>query len=266
MDLNEFFKMQGMLNKYVKFDDEKFRAAFSDCSPKRLLGVINYDECLLEAGAWIDDFLKAMNSEIEELRDCTFWKHWCSEAQGGERYKIKNVETARKEVIDMLHFWISLAQALGMTGDMVSDMYRKKLMKNIQRQVQGYSITEKEIAWQLYQGDVSQNQSGNNWPAADSLEDLSEMMQLHYLDKARNKITERENCYCHRCNKWFHYLGIARHRRMHIEKRQSYKITYTHGDIGKRSFCEQCGKEIDANLSTECCETCCDSAECDGCK
>jgi len=190
MNIRDFFAAQSVLNKFVGFDDEKFRAAFSDCSPKKALGEVDYDECLLEAGRWIDDFLKAMNNEIEELRDCTFWKHWCKEAQDGERYKIKNVTSARNEVIDILHFWISLAQALGMTGDMVKDMYLKKLDKNIHRQVVGYSIAEKDLAWKLYQGDVSSNQSGNNWPAAESLEDLTEDMQLYYLEKARQQITK----------------------------------------------------------------------------
>jgi len=44
------------------------------------------------------------------------------------------------------------------------------------------------------------------------------------------KVTRFKNCYCHTCQKAFHYLGIARHRRGHLDKKESCEITYTHGD------------------------------------
>ena len=44
------------------------------------------------------------------------------------------------------------------------------------------------------------------------------------------KVTKDKNCYCHTCQKYFHYLGINKHRAMHREKREDCKITYTHGD------------------------------------
>ena len=44
------------------------------------------------------------------------------------------------------------------------------------------------------------------------------------------KVTKAKNCYCHTCDKYFHYLGIARHRTMHKEKNEDCKITFTHGD------------------------------------
>nr|DAF05730.1 MAG TPA: C2H2 type zinc-finger protein [Caudoviricetes sp.] len=39
-----------------------------------------------------------------------------------------------------------------------------------------------------------------------------------------------KSCYCHTCNKDFHYLGINRHVAMHRDKRQRCKVTYTYGD------------------------------------
>lgn len=44
------------------------------------------------------------------------------------------------------------------------------------------------------------------------------------------KVTRDKNCYCHTCNKYFHYLGINRHRAMHREKKENCRITYTYGD------------------------------------
>ena len=44
------------------------------------------------------------------------------------------------------------------------------------------------------------------------------------------KVTREKNCYCHTCDKDFHYLGIAKHRAMHRDRKEDCKITFTHGD------------------------------------
>jgi len=171
MTIKELFELQHMLNMKLNFDDAYLAEALAtDAS----------DDDLIVAGEWLDDFIKAMSSEIEELRNCTYWKHWCSEAQEGQRYKVRDLDAARKEVIDILHFWINLAQALGMTPEMVSKMYRKKLKKNIHRQNTGYSVETKALAWKLYCG------SRKKPYTAKSLEELPEVMQTFYLDWARD--------------------------------------------------------------------------------
>jgi len=35
--------------------------------------------------------------------------------------------------------------------------------------------------------------------------------------------------YCHKCKKYFHYLGIARHRAMHRDKKERVEITNSKG-------------------------------------
>lgn len=48
---------------------------------------------------------------------------------------------------------------------------------------------------------------------------------------SNNKMYEREKkCYCHNCMKYFHYLGINRHRAMHRDKKERCKITFTYGN------------------------------------
>jgi len=141
MKLDDLFQLQDTLNERVGLNWAYFRKQLADLPADR--------DVLIESGQWIDDFLKAMSSEIEELRSHTYWKHWCSEAQGGDRYMVKDVESARAEVIDMLHFWISLAQVLGMSADMVENMYREKLGVNIKRQDVGYSIAAKDKVGEL---------------------------------------------------------------------------------------------------------------------
>lgn len=49
-------------------------------------------------------------------------------------------------------------------------------------------------------------------------------------------ITRSKNCYCHTCKKYFHWLGIARHRAAHKERFEDCKITYTHGDVGQYEY------------------------------
>jgi len=44
------------------------------------------------------------------------------------------------------------------------------------------------------------------------------------------KVTFSKNCYCHKCKRKFHYLGITRHRATHRDKREDCEITYTNGD------------------------------------
>jgi hypothetical protein len=43
-------------------------------------------------------------------------------------------------------------------------------------------------------------------------------------------ITRHKNCYCHTCNKYFHYMGISRHRARHRDKKEDCKIRFTNGD------------------------------------
>jgi len=47
---------------------------------------------------------------------------------------------------------------------------------------------------------------------------------------------KEKNCYCHTCEKTFHYLGITRHRAMHRDRKEDCKITYTYGDTYIHKF------------------------------
>lgn len=45
-----------------------------------------------------------------------------------------------------------------------------------------------------------------------------------------------KTCYCHTCRKWFNYLGIARHRAMHRDKKENCRIEFTDGRIIKWGY------------------------------
>ena len=48
-----------------------------------------------------------------------------------------------------------------------------------------------------------------------------------------------KGCYCHTCQRVFHYLGIARHRAMHRDRRQNCEITYSNGDTYDHKFSKE---------------------------
>lgn len=126
--LEELFKAQAELNKRIGFDPQKLRDHFD---PKL-------------AGEWLNNYIAAASNELEELRDSTYWKHWCKEAQEGRRFEIHDLQNARVEVIDLLFFWISMAQCVGLDARDVYELYHKKLQVNHNRQDCGYSMSGKD--------------------------------------------------------------------------------------------------------------------------
>lgn len=81
---------------------------------------------------WILNYCRAMSQEIAELTDSVPWKWWA-------RYQKFDLQNARVELVDLLHFLISLAQVLGMSADDVFEAYVKKNQVNFQRQQTGYT-------------------------------------------------------------------------------------------------------------------------------
>jgi len=78
------------------------------------------------------DYCLAIGQEIAELIDSTPWKWWAY-------YQTFDEPNSKIEVIDILHFTISLAQVLGMSAQDVYEMYLAKNDLNHKRQNLGYS-------------------------------------------------------------------------------------------------------------------------------
>ncbi len=125
--LDELFALQAELNRRIGFDAAALCKEFDP----------------LAAGKWLNNYLMAMANEIEELRNCTFWKHWASEARAGRRFELHDLQNARVEVIDLLFFWISLAQCVGLNAEEVVRLYKQKLAVNHARQDNDYSMQNK---------------------------------------------------------------------------------------------------------------------------
>lgn len=128
--LKDMFERQASLNARIGYDTKALRDNFDATT----------------AGQWLNDYIIAAGSELEELRDCTYWKHWCTEAKDGKRFTIHDLQNARVEVIDLLFFWISMAQCLGLNADDVYELYLQKLNVNHQRQDGDYSMKSKDEA------------------------------------------------------------------------------------------------------------------------
>ena len=128
--MKDMFQRQAALNKRIGYDTESLRDHFD---PQ-------------VAGKWLNDYINAASNELEELRDCTFWKHWCTEAQQGRRFAVHDLQNARVEVIDLLFFWISMAQCVGLSAEDVYNLYLQKLKVNHKRQDGAYSMAGKDEA------------------------------------------------------------------------------------------------------------------------
>lgn len=81
---------------------------------------------------FLKDMKLALESELQELIDETDWKPWVQ----GER-KI-NYDGAKKELVDVWHFFLNHMLVLNMSTDELYKMYMKKRQVNANRQANGY--------------------------------------------------------------------------------------------------------------------------------
>ncbi len=128
--LEDLWPLQAALNARAGFDTQGMGQA--------LMGVTDIDslddETRVALGKAIKNYIDAMASECHELQDCLAWKHWYREAKEGKQYILQDLQNARVEVVDMLFFWISLCQLLGMGPEEVYRLYEAKLGINHNRQ------------------------------------------------------------------------------------------------------------------------------------
>jgi hypothetical protein len=96
----------------------------------------------LAVGRAMKNHIDALADECHEIQNCLSWKHWYREAKEGRQYELMDVQNARVEVIDMLFFWISLCQLLGLSPADIYRLYGAKLDINHARQDQRRSQSE----------------------------------------------------------------------------------------------------------------------------
>jgi putative phosphoesterase len=109
------FHLQKLLNKRIGVDTDKMTEA--------------------ERQQWILNYCRAMDQELAELTDCVPWKWWAS-------YQKFDKQNARVEIVDLLHFLISLAQVMEITPEELFEAYTKKHAVNLNRQESGYTVKD----------------------------------------------------------------------------------------------------------------------------
>jgi dimeric dUTPase (all-alpha-NTP-PPase superfamily) len=113
--LREIFRMQKALNARIGVRPEEMTEE--------------------EQQTWTLNYCRALSQELAELTDSVPWKWWA-------KYQTFDKQNARVEVVDMIHFVVSLAQVLGLSADDVFSLYMKKNEVNFQRQDSGYAIKD----------------------------------------------------------------------------------------------------------------------------
>jgi dimeric dUTPase (all-alpha-NTP-PPase superfamily) len=113
--LQQLFNLQQQLNRRIGVDTDGMTEA--------------------ERRRWLLQYCRAASQEIAELTDCVPWKWWA-------RYQTFDAQNARVEIVDLLHFVISLAQVAGMDADDVFKAYTKKHQVNLNRQESGYHFKD----------------------------------------------------------------------------------------------------------------------------
>lgn len=88
-----------------------------------------------EVNQWLGKFLDALDDESRELRQELLWKWWSKDTL--------DMQNIRVEIIDQLHFWISLALSAGIDAQGAFEIYMEKNRINHERQEKGYSRANK---------------------------------------------------------------------------------------------------------------------------
>ncbi|NQU09912.1 dUTP diphosphatase [bacterium] len=113
--LHQLFRLQETLNRRIGVDTQRMTTE--------------------QRQQWVLNYCRAMSQEIAELTDSVPWKWWA-------QYQKFDQQNARVEVIDLLHFLVSLAQVLEMSADDVYTAYTKKHQVNLERQETGYAAKD----------------------------------------------------------------------------------------------------------------------------
>jgi hypothetical protein len=129
--LEDIWPLQAALNRRAGFDTKAIGDALASAEQA---GTLPAGDLRLRAGRAIKNYLDALVSECHELQECLSWKHWYREAKEGRQYELQDLQNARVEATDMLFFWVSICQLLGLEPRDVYRLYARKLEVNHRRQ------------------------------------------------------------------------------------------------------------------------------------
>lgn len=135
--LDHLFQLQASLNDRI-FQKRSLNGQDGQILSARKLSDLARGEQVAPASdtaIWLANYLKAMQDEGRELGDEIPWKWWSKERL--------DMDAIRVEIVDMLHFWISMALTSGMDASEVHRLYLLKNQVNLDRQDTGYDASSK---------------------------------------------------------------------------------------------------------------------------
>lgn len=129
--LEDIWPEQSRLNSKAGIDTLKLGKLLAEveCGSKS-----DIENIRIQVGRALKNYVDALTAECHELHECLSWKHWYKEAKEGRQYELCKIQNARVEAIDMLFFWVSICQLLGLAPEDIYRLYSKKLEINIRRQ------------------------------------------------------------------------------------------------------------------------------------
>lgn len=142
--LEDLWPLQAELNARIGIDTLRLGQSLNDILRSGEKDSPAAENLRLEVGRALKNYLDALAAECHELQECLSWKHWYAEARQGRQYQLHDLQNARVEAIDMLFFWISLCQLLGLSPADVYRLYEKKLGLNHRRQEENRTQAEHE--------------------------------------------------------------------------------------------------------------------------
>ena len=138
--LEDIWPLQAELNCRAGIDTSGLGRALKNAEAGG--GAENSAAQRLEVGKALKNYIDALGAENHELLECLSWKHWYREAREGRQYELTDSQNARVEATDILFFWISICQLLGLQPEDVYRLYEKKLGINHRRQDEDRSQSE----------------------------------------------------------------------------------------------------------------------------
>jgi len=130
--LEDLWPLQADLNRRAGFDTAALGSALAAAERDGSLPDEGGIRC--DVGRALKNYVDALAAECHELQECLSWKHWYREAKEGRQYELRDVQNARVEAVDMLFFWASICQLVGLEPADVFRLYAKKLGINHRRQ------------------------------------------------------------------------------------------------------------------------------------
>jgi len=114
MEINDLLKLQAELDHKIM---EKVKTTNGEILPDKILLALK---------------ITSLSVEVSEFANATrCFKYWSLKQS-------ESKERLLDEFVDILHFWLSIANLIGFTGEDIEAAYRMKRLENLERVNNGY--------------------------------------------------------------------------------------------------------------------------------